>query len=264
LVAHLHDQASFSFLFRHFDKNYQTLSGDAFSESSGNVNETGFYTGMQLLPAKHFKLSAYTDFYRFPWLAYTTMAPSKGVDVLARIDFVPSEKMKMYIRYKNENKEVNISEGEKYTNTDLKTKNVRFHFEFNPSSIFQFRSRFEYSFYQKSGNENGFMIYQDLLFMPEKIPITAQIRIAWINTDSYNTRFYAYENDMLYSYSMPVYYGKSLRTYLNLKFRLTSYADVWFKVSNSSYSDRLAVGTGYNEIAGKSLTEVKIQTRLRF
>jgi hypothetical protein len=264
LIAHLHDRADFSFLFRHYDKNYQTLVGDAFSESSGNANETGFYTGVQLLPVQHFKVSAYADFYRFPWLTYSTVAPSGGADFLARIDYTPSEKIKMYLRIKDENKEAKSEEGPMKINSTLKTKNIRFHLEYNPSNIYRFRSRVEYSFYRKDKNENGFMAYQDFLFTPDKIPLAAQLRVAWVHTDSYNTRFYAFENDLLYSYSMPVYYGKSIRSYLNINFKLTDNIELWLKVSNTTFSDRTTVGTGYNEVAGKSLTEVKIQSRIRF
>ena len=262
--AHLHDQFSASLLFRHFDKNYQALWGDSFSESSGNSNETGFYSGIKIYPVKNITLHAYTDFYRFPWLTYNTMAPANGSDFLVQADYAPSEKIQGYLRYKSEEKEKKITEGEKYINTPSKTRKVRAHLQVAPSLQICFRTRFEYSFYKETGTEHGFMIYQDFIFSPEKLPFTANARIAYINTDSYNTRIYAYENDLLYNYSMPAYFGKSIRAYLNLKYRISGNLDAWFKISNTSFSDRETISSGHNEISGKNITEVKIQIRLRF
>lgn len=264
LRANLHDQVALSFLFRHFDKNYHSLTGCAFSESSGNINETGFYSGVVVYPAKHLRLSGYTDFYWFPWLTYSSIAPSKGADVFLQASYSLSNKTRMHLRFKNERKEVKTEESSKYINTEMTTLSLRFNFEYDLSPGFQLKSRLEYSNYRKMGNEKGFMLYQDLIYSSKKWPVNLQFRVAWFNTDSYNTRIYSYENDLLYNYSMPVYYGKGFRFYLNVKYSVSDNLDFWLKLSESLYPGAESVGSGQNEVAGESLTEVKIQCRYNF
>jgi hypothetical protein len=264
VLAHLHDQATFSFLFRHYARDYHALHGNAFSESSEPGNETGLYTGLKLLPFRKIKVSAYTDYYRFPWITYTTMSPSQGFDVLARIDYLLSENLRFYVRLKTEKKEVKITENPKYTHTDLLTRKFRIHMDYTLSRKIQFRTRIAYAFYKKTKPERGYMVYQDVILSPEKIPLKTQIRLAYIRTDSYNARIYAYENDLLYTYAMPAYFGRSIRTYINLKFNITNNWELWFKTANSYYPSNETIGSGYNQVTGQFLTEVKIQSRISF
>ena len=65
-------------LHRYYDKKYQAFFGNAFGQHSSVQNEQGFYTGMQWTPFARFKLSAYADLFRFPWLKYGVDAPSSG------------------------------------------------------------------------------------------------------------------------------------------------------------------------------------------
>jgi hypothetical protein len=264
LKANLHEQLAFSFLFRHFDKNYQSLAGDAFSENSGNANETGFYSGFVAFPAKHLKISSYIDFYRFPWITYTTIAPSSGVDFLIRADYSMSDKIKFYLRYKTEKKEAKSDEAGKMVNVPVTTQNLRVYGEFQLTEVVSLKSRAEFIRYNKWEKEKGVFIAQDLSLSPRNLPLGAQFRIAWFKTDSYDTRIYAYENDLLYSYSMPAFSGKGFRSYANFQYKFSKQFSLWFKASWLYSPDTETIGSGENEVSGKVLTEVKIQCRYNF
>ena len=192
------------------------------------------------------------------------MAPSQGHDLSVRFDYLFSQKLQFYIRLKTETKQEKIVEGEKYLNTAVQTVKLRLHMDFTISDCWKLRTRAEYSQYQKSEKEQGFMLYQDIVYSSANESFSTQGRIVYTQTDSYNTRIYAYENDLLYNYSMPAYYGKSIRTYLNTKFEITKNWELWFKIGNTYYPALETIGSGQNEVAGQMLTEVKIQTRLKF
>lgn len=264
LQAHIHNQAELSFLFRHFNKNYHSLTGNAFAENSDMANETGFYAGLKLLPVKKIRVLTYSDYFRFPWITYTTMAPSNGFDFAARIDYIFSPGLQFYIRYKKEKKEVKITEGNSYVNSDLVSDKIRVNMDYRLSENWKFKSRLEFSSYKKYEKENGFMVFQDVNYTAVKIPFRAQLRLAYTNTESFNTRIYAYENDLLYNYSLPAYYSENVRVYLNMNYEINKKWEWWFKVSNTHYLSENTIGSGYNEITGKNITEVKIQTRLKF
>lgn len=263
-VARLNDQISFVAHFRHFDKNYHALWGNAFSEGTSVNNESGLYIGTKLLPAKYVTLSAYSDLYRSNWTTFSTFGPSQGWDILAQADVRLSQKYNFYIRYKNEEKDQKFKSAIQYTNLPEQTQKVRLHFNARLSEQLNSRTRFEYAYYKHAESENGYMLYQDFQYTPVKLPLNLSARLAWFNTESYNSRIYAYENDLLYTFSVPAYYGKGIRTYLNAKYTISKQLECWLKLANTRWTDRETISSGYNEINGKCKTELKIQLRLKF
>ena len=262
-VARLNDQLSFSALFRHFDKNYHALWANTFAEGSNTSNETGLYFGTKILPVKYVTLLAYSDFYKSNWINYTTAAPSIGHDVLVQANVVFSSKFEFYFRYKDEEKDQKFTLAERYVNLPERTGKTRFHSQYKPAEYVTLKTRFELCNYTGESKENGFMLFQDIQLKPAKIPLDISTRIAWFNTDSYNSRIYAYENDLLYSFSIPAYYGKGIRTYINLRYKICDQIDFWVKIANTHWNDREIISSGNNEIEGSNKTELKIQLRLK-
>jgi hypothetical protein len=262
-TAHLHDRIQFSALFRHFDKNYHALWANPFSEGSSAANETGMYFGTRILPVKFVTLSAYSDVYRSDWINFTTAGPSNGWDVFAQADFHPSRNVQFYLRYKNEEKEQKFRVNEKYEDLPEQFRKSRVHFQYNPSEIFTLKTRLEHVFYKGLETENGWMVFQDVQYSPVKIPLNLAARLAYFNTESYNSRIYAYENDLLYTFAVLAFFGKGFRGYLNLKYKISEKAEIWFKLANTFQSGAESVSSGYNEIAGNQKTEVKFQLRLK-
>ncbi len=263
-VARLNDQISFAAQLRHFDKNYHALWGNTFSEGTSVNNESGLYFGTKILPAKHITLSAYSDMYRSKWATFSTFGPSKGWDILTQADVRLSRKHTFYICYKNEEKDQKYKSDNQYINLPEQTQKVRLHFNAQLSEQLKSRTRFEYAHYKHAESENGYMIYQDFQYTPAKLPLNLSVRAAWYDTESYNSRIYAYENDLLYTFSVPAYYGKGFRTYLNAKYSISNHFECWLKFANTRWTDRETISSGYNEINGKCKTELKIQLRLKF
>jgi hypothetical protein len=262
-IINLNDQLSFSMLLRHFDKNYQALWANTFSEGSNINNESGLYFGTKLLPVKFVTFSAYSDFYRSQWINYSTAAPSTGWDLLAQADVAISGKTEFYIRFKNEEKEVKFIQNERYVNLPEQTQKLRLHFYYKYNEKIILKTRIEQVFYKGLEKEYGLMIFQDIQYIPVKIPMNISARIAWFNTDSYNSRIYAYENDLLYTFSIPAYYGNGFRTYINLNYKITKNIDFWFKIGNTLWNNVDVISSGYNEIQGNNKTELKFQLRLK-
>ena len=262
-VAHLNDRVNFSLLFRHFDKDYHALWANPFAEGSSANNETGLYFGTRILPVKYVTLSAYADFYHSEWVNYTTAGPASGWEVFAQADFRFSEKMQFYLRYKNQEKEQKVTVSELYRNVPGQTRKIRLHFQYNPGELWGFKTRFENSFFEGIEKENGFLVFQDVQFSPVSVPLNLSARLAWFSTDGYNSRIYMYENDLLYTFSVPAFYGKGFRCYLNLKCPVSGKIDCWFKIGHTLYNGRETISSGYNEIPGNQKTELKFQVRLK-
>ena len=264
VLAHLHDRATFSVLFRHFDKNYHALYSGAFSETRSTINETGLYMGLKLLPAKGFSFLAYTDFYRFQWIKYTTSGPSSGDEVFMQLEYKPARSWLFYGRYKIEVKDVKFAYNQKYIQIKQRKQQTRLHVQHKLNDKLTLKSRVELINFKDYETVNGLMFFQDVAYSPAKLPLKSYIRFVVFNTGSYDARVYAYENDLLYNYSIPAYYGKGLRAYLNVSYNISPTIGCWFKLSNTHWTDRETISSGNNEMEGKNLTEVKLQVRLKF
>ena len=89
------------------------------------------------------------------------------------------------------------------------------------------------------------------------------MRYALFDTDSYNSRIYAYESDILYAFSIPAYYSKGSRLYFNLKYTLRDFLDIWLRYSQTYYSDLDVISSGLNQINGNAKSEIKVQVRIK-
>jgi hypothetical protein len=266
MLVNVAPQVSLSVLHRYYEKDYQANYSNAFTESSKTNNESGLYFGIEVYPLKRWKISAYYDTYKFPWLSSSADAPAEGNDYFFQTDFNPTREVSMYIRVKYEEKQTNLTEtsGLKQLVQEDNFK-IRYHLSYNLSNQLSLKSRIETSRYQKgeSKSEYGYMIYQDLFYNLNRIPLSMNLRFAVFDTDTYNARIYAYESDMLYNFSIPAYYSKGTRFYLNLKYSVTNYLDLWIRYSQTYYSDLDVISSGLSEIQGNTKSEIKAQIRIR-
>lgn len=255
-------------IYRNYDKAFQNYHSNAFSENSGVYNEKGLYLGFKASLAKQVELSGYADYFRFPWFKYRVDGPSKGREYYLRMDFLLGKNAHAYLRYRFEQKEINISDEDRKLNFLFPKKfhNVRMHFDYQPLVEWKFASRAEASFNHPNAVDSrmGFLIYQDITWKPTRLPISITGRYALFDTDSYDERLYAYEQDLLYSFSVPAYYYKGQKFILVFKYSLNKSLNFWLRFASSIYSDRDEIGTGLEMIHGNSRSEIKGQLIWKF
>ncbi len=257
-----------SFLYRKISREYQSLYANAFTESTFPNNESGFYAGISITPTNTWKIDAYADIYSFPWLKFRINAPSAGNDYLLQLTYKPDKQLEIYTRYRTEHKAINYNP-DNYTLSPVVLKprqNWRSQITFKVSPVITLRSRVDLLWYDKKGlaAENGFLFYTDALFKPLLKPYSCNIRLQYFETDGYNSRLYAYENDVLYSFSIPVFYDKGYRYYLNFSYDVSRKIALWFRFAQTFYPDKKSSGTGLNEINSSKKSEVKVQALINF
>lgn len=265
LLVSVDPRVDLSFVQRTISKGYQSVNGNAFTENTYPTNETGFYAGISIKPAIGWRIDAYGDIYKFPWLKYLVDAPSYGKDFLTQITFTPNRQVEIYTRFKSETKQANQSDNNTVTNflVDLPKQNWRTQLSYKINTSITLRSRIELLWFdKKGGNEaNGFLSFFDFVYRPMLKPFSGLLRVQYFETDDYNSRIYAYENDILYGYSIPAFFDKGYRYYLNLNYDLGKKISVWLRWAQTIYQNRSSVGSGLDEIPGNRRTEVKFQVR---
>jgi hypothetical protein len=264
----LDQNVALSVLYRNYEKDYQALYASAFSENSKIANEQGIFFGIVLKPFRAYTVTAYVDNVKFPWLKYRVNAPSTVMDYLLQVNYKPSKKLEMYLRYRQANKAINNSDEDDIIEVISGTlkQNYRFNASYKISPSFTLKSRLEMTDYQIDGGQiqKGYIVYQDVAFKKMKSPLSLSFRYALFDCDSYDSRMYAYESDVLYSYSIPAFYNKGTRFYLNLKYRVSRNIDLWFRFAQTYYSNINVISSGLSQINGRTKSEVKVQLRIKF
>jgi hypothetical protein len=255
-------------LYRSYDKDYQAYYSNGFSDGGKTSNEEGFYIGMNAYPSKKVKVSVYFDAYYFPWLKYKANAPSKGYDCLMQLDYYPQQFCRMYLRVKYDSKEENFDDLRFPTKVidEVRKVTARYNVDYRLMDGLMCQTRAEASYF-KAGTfspENGFLVFQDVRYsFPVVHPLSLTLRYAMFNTDSYNTRIYAYENDVLYAFSVPSYYGNGARWYANVHWSPHAKVELWVRMAQTYYFDRSAIGSGLTKIESNHQTDVKVQVRVK-
>ncbi len=259
---------TFSLVHRKYDKDYQSIYSNAFGENSNNSNEEGICIGVNIKAGSKWAISAYNDNFNFPWLKYRVDAPSHGTEYMTQITYAPSKQTEMYFRFRQQNRNLNSADGSDYINYIEKTikRNYRCNFSYQVSPSFRLKNRVEFVDYRTGDSpaKYGYLIFQDVSYKNLKSPFSFSCRYALFDADSYDESIYAYENDVLYGYSIPAYYYRGSRFYIVIKYEVSRNVDIWLRYAQSYYSNRSTIGTDLDEIDGNIKSEIKVQMRVKF
>lgn len=253
--------------YRNYNKDYHSFFNQATSENTEAINEDGLYTGLNVVPNKVWHISFYADYFKFPWLKYRVDAPSKGYEILGQIKYTPGKAFKAILRYKSEIKQQNTDLEVPLNFLDqIRKENYRLEFNWQINKQWKLQNRLEVSQFRKGiqPREFGYLAYQDINFPQLFGKLTGNVRFAYFSTAGYNSRIYAYEDDVLYSFAFGVYSGKGFRSYINLKYKLNDRLDAWVTYAMFRYRDVQTVGTYLDEIEGSKKTDLKFQLRYQF
>jgi len=267
LIASPHPHLSLALHYRDYQRDYHSFFNQGMAEGSNAVNERGFYSGLVYHPSRAVEWLCYADFFRFPWLRYRVDAPSQGVDVLTQFTYSWYKQANVSVRYRYRQRGENAATELPYnTVVDVLREQVRIHGQYKLNGTWSMRSRMELSRYRKEGDdmELGWMAYHDVIFKPMSGRLSGNVRVALFGTPGYNSRVYAFENDVLYAHSFPLYHNKGIRTYANLRYRFGRKVDVWLRYATFIYRDVEEVGTGLDAIEGNQRSDVRLQLRWRF
>ncbi|TWF37378.1 helix-hairpin-helix protein [Chitinophaga polysaccharea] len=264
LLTSVAPSVDIALVYRYYDKAYQSLFANGFGDGYRTVNEQGLYTATTVKVSSRFKLDAYADIFRFPWLKYRSSGPSGGKEFFLQGTYMLGRQITMLLRYNYRRAEENIPETANPVPvlTDITSRNIRLQSVIQQGRRLSFRTRIEYSSYQAAavaGMQRGWMIYQDCSYRLLRIPVTVSGRLARFKTSSYDTRIYATENSVLYENAVSQLYGRGWQYYLNMKWKVNARCSCWGRFHQTIYQGAQQVGSGNDMIAGNKKTMVQFQ-----
>ena len=254
---------NFTVMYRDYGRAYQNLLSNAFGEGSRNQGQRGVYLGVEVAPAPYWTILAYADQFQFTWLTSQVNAPSRGHDYYLRVSHSFNRRTSAYLQFRSKTKMKNSTDGKVFSHYPIfYTKNtVRFNITYELGWDIHCANKAEYAHYRNEdgSNEHGYFLCQDIAYKPENLPFSLTFRYAIFDAKDYNARVYAYENDVLYSFSVPAMYGKGMRFYLLGKVKLFNSLTLYARIGRTIYSDRNTVGTGLSQIEGNHKTDLKVE-----
>jgi hypothetical protein len=261
-------QVSLVVLHRYYSPEYDTFYASSFSETSRINNEKGLYLGAEVRPFRKWKLAMYADSYQFPWPKYGIDAPSIGKDYLLQADFAAKKNIAMYWRFKFEEKQTNLSitGAVMPVVVPIQKSSLRYQLTYSFEN-FSFKNMLEGNL-ARQGDSNcsyGIIASQDVSYDCKTIPLKLDFRYQFFDAQNYENRFYAYEKDVLYAFSIPMYFGLGSRYYLNLQYDLNKRLTIWFKIAQTVYADdRESLSSGNETISGNRKTDMRLLMKWEF
>jgi hypothetical protein len=250
-------------LLRRYDKSFHSLRSGAFGEGSRNINESGIYLGLKYTFNRKFFATAYYDRFFSEWLRFRTQRPSKGFDYLVRLNYRPTDNSQLYFQYRFKQKERNTVEANQRAVLPGKSNRFILHLDHIASKHLSIRSKVQWSNYSlNSAISKGIAFFQDINYDLGKIRLSGRFSI--FDTEGGDNRQYAYERDLLYTFSIPGLSGRGIRNYLLVQFSPSHHIRFWLKFSRTTYYDRDEIGTGVDRINSPHITDIRIQTMIKF
>ncbi|MEJ7644348.1 MAG: helix-hairpin-helix domain-containing protein [Chryseolinea sp.] len=252
-----------SLLYRCYARNFYTQFANPFSEVSEPQNESGLYWGWKYRFSRKFTVAGYFDMFRFPWLRYRSYAPSAGYESLIRVTWQPSRKVMLFLQCREESKDRNVSDANVVsyrTSTGVK-RNYWLHCELGLHEKIRLKSRAQFSSYLINGKHStGFIIAQDISVNLGRFQVGG--RYALFETDDYDNRQYAYENDVLLAYSMPALYGTGVRKVFMVRYKLSRSISIWMRYATTRQINN--PDKAGNATEGSLKKDLKFQVKIQF
>jgi DNA uptake protein ComE-like DNA-binding protein len=255
-------------VYRNYQKNYLNTFNAAFGESSNSTNEKGLYVGIVATPFNKITLSAYADMFKYEWLSYRVDAPSGGQEYSAQLVYNVSRRGDIILSYRNMINPMNYALATDKMNQVGESKRSYYRVQFNYQALpwLKLQSRIEITKRQAQlkDRESGYLMYQGFQVSPLNKNWSLSFRYSMFDTDSYDARLYAFEQDVPYSFSVPAFSGEGSRFYMLLNSSLTRNVSLILRFSQTWYSDRNVISSGPDEIDGNKKSDIKAVLRLSF
>lgn len=267
MMISLSQRLDYICVFRKYDRDFKPILSNGWGESGQNENEEGFYQGVTARLGRGFSLTGYFDIYKSAWLKYRIYEPATlGHDALLEANYNPNKTVSMYLRFRTETKPYGSSSTDYFrTIYNYTRQSVRAHVQVKMNRQLTVKSRLEWSDWQSSGYapQKGLICYQDVDWKSENGRLNVTSRLTMFQVDGFNARIYAYEDDMIYTFSVPMFLNRGMRAFLLTRYKINRKAELWFKIAHTQYQNLDGIGSGLDAIKGSGRTDIKIQVRIQ-
>ena len=251
---------------RFYSYDYWAMFAHSFGEGSTVQNEHGYYLGLETSPFAYWKFFASVDLFSFPWKRYRVSKSSRGIDGLLQATFTPRTNLSMDLKYRYKQKERDLTGSKETLTLPIFHHQLRYRLNYSFKDVFSSRTTLDYNHFH-SQDRAADIGYQVTQMISSQLPWTrlfADVQGSYFSTDSYDSRIYASEKGLLYTFYTPSYQGHGFRFSVRLRYELNKHWLFITKFGETVYLDRNEIGSGNDLIRGNKKADVQMQLRIKF
>ena len=251
---------------RFYSYNYWAMFAHSFGEGSATQNEQGYYLGLETSPFAHWKFFASFDLFSFPWKRYRINKSSRGMDGLAQATFTPRTYLSMELKYRYKQKERDWTGSKGTLTLPIFHHQFRYRLNYSFKDVFSSRTTLDYNHFhsQDRAADIGYQVTQMISSQLPWARLFADVQGSYFFTDSYDSRVYAAEKGLLYTFYTPSFQGRGFRCSVRLRYELNKHWLFITKFGETIYLDRNEIGSGNDLIRGNKKADVQMQLRIKF
>lgn len=250
---------------RYYSHDYWGMFAHSFGESSALQNENGWYLAGEASPFARWRFFGGIDLFSFPWWKYRISKPSQGVDGLFQVTFTPNRRWSMYTNYRLKRKERDVTGSGGETILPTLHHKVRYRLSY-AQGLWSLRTTVDYNRFVQAPLQcsQGWQVTQMCGVRLPFLPLAATLQGTYFHTDDYDSRVYAYEKGLLYTFYTPSFYGRGFRFSAHLRYDFRDWLMLIAKFGQTLYQDRQEIGSGNDLIRGNKKLDLQVQVRLKF
>ena len=247
------DRLSVNVLYRNYSADYVSFHGRG--PGSNSNDETGLFGNFKLELFSHFFITSGMDLSKKSRISYRNNFPTKKLKAEIRADYEMSDNIGLQLAYTVRTSTNNGDGGIGMPSIEeKKTKGIKAVAKFQFDESLALTLRTESKKITQTGSR-GYATAVDVNYRFRTLPMTIWFRSCIFKTEDWDSRIYLYENDLLYSYSIPALSGEGYRNYMMIKYSIGQTADIRVKYSIKGL---------WGDDGVTNTDEVKIQLKLRF
>ena len=249
--------------YRYLGHNYRAPYSGTINEFSYTASEQGIYWGIRLKSGSKIRINAYTDIFKSLGRTYNLPLINRGSELMAEIIYKYNPQSKFTIRYKNEAKP------EKENNPEINAKQIigkssgllilQFDHQINGQWNFRIRNDIRKVSREKLRNsEITTASYIELNYLPFQW-LKIKSRLTAFAGGSYDSAIWQYEYISHGFFATPVLYGNGIRNFVSININPVANLDILLRYEITRKNNVDAMGSGYDEVSGNSLSIITVQ-----
>ncbi len=248
------DRMNINFVYRSSSHNFVSFHASGPSGGSVNSNEYGMFGNFTIEAARYFFISAGSDIRYYPWLRFRCSSPSLAKKYELKLRYLPSQKLTFEALYNYRSTIVdNGDENRIPGQNEIMTSSVRGSVKYSPADYLTIIIRADYKMVNPSGSK-GMLLLHDINLRFRNFPVSVWMRYCIFNTGGFESGIYAWENDLLNSFSIPGLYGNGNRAYIMASCKIANRVQFRLKYCINSTE---VINNRMNEVQ-----ELKLQLRI--
>jgi hypothetical protein len=223
------DRLTTNFLFWRYSPGFTSFHGKGPGGSSGSYAENSLLANFTFEAAKHLFITGGFYIRHFPWLKYRCSSPSYGVKREVDIKYIASDKLVFDMSYSYRVSMLNSSESNSVpVLRQTMSRSLKMVVRYAVYDNLTLGTRIDCRIIDPASGK-GLLLLEDISYRMRSFPVSFWIRYSVFKTNDYDSRIYTWENDLLYTFSIPSFYGTGSRFYIMAALKISGKAELRFK-----------------------------------